>query len=93
MRAATWFDNLASMTIFNGLFIAAFLIVLAASVAVVGSMVILALFDWVFVRKRTSVAVEFPGRIESVELNEPSPDLRADARAVNNNVVPFKRTA
>ena len=56
-------------------------------------MVILALFDWVFVRKRTSVAVEFPGRIESVELNEPSPDLRADARAVNNNVVPFKRTA
>lgn len=84
------------MTIFNGLFIAAFLIVLAASVAVVGSMVILALFDWVFVRKRTSVAVEFPEQetdIESVELNEPPPDLRADARAVNNNVVPFERTA
>jgi hypothetical protein len=68
------------------------LIVLAASVAVVGSMVILALFDWVFVAG-TSVAVEFPGRIESVELNEPSPDLRADARAVNNNVEPFKGTA
>jgi hypothetical protein len=39
------------VTIFNALIVAVFLILLAASVAVVGSMILLALFDAAFAKK------------------------------------------
>ena len=42
------------MAIFNGLIVLVFLILVAASVAVVGSMIVLALFDRVLSRKRSS---------------------------------------
>ena len=42
------------MAIFNGSIVAVFLILMAASVAVVGSMIVLALFDRVLSRKRSS---------------------------------------
>jgi hypothetical protein len=44
--------------IFNGLIVTTFLILLAASAAVVGSMIVLALFDLVFSRKRPSATTE-----------------------------------
>lgn len=44
--------------IFNGLIVTMFLILLAASAAVVGSMIVLALFDLVFSRKRSSATTE-----------------------------------
>jgi len=46
------------MSIFNGLFIGIFLLLLAASAAVVGSMVVLAIFDLVFRRKHPSATTE-----------------------------------
>ena len=39
------------MAIFNALVVTAFLLLLAASTAVVGSMILLALFDWAFGKK------------------------------------------
>jgi len=42
------------MAIFNGLIVLVFLILVAASMAVVGSMIVLALFDWFLSRKRSS---------------------------------------
>ena len=42
------------MAIFNGSIVAVFLILMAASVGVVGSMIVLALFDRVLSRKRSS---------------------------------------
>ena len=78
------------MAMFNGLFIASFLILLAASVAVVGSMVALGLFDLAFGKKpdapvTVETAEQDADRVEHVELN---------ARAkFDNTVVPFKRTA
>ena len=39
------------MAIFNALLVTAFLLLLAASAAVVGSMILLALFDWAFGKK------------------------------------------
>jgi hypothetical protein len=50
--------NLNLMAIFNGLIVTMFLILLAASAAVVGSMIVLALFDLVFSRKRPSATAE-----------------------------------
>ena len=47
-----------SLAIFNGLIVTMFLILLAASAAVVGSMIVLALFDLVFSRKRPSATAE-----------------------------------
>ena len=46
------------MVIFNGLIVTTFLILLAASAAVVGSMIVLALFDLAFSRKRASATTE-----------------------------------
>jgi hypothetical protein len=46
------------MAIINGLIVAVFLILVAASVAVVGSMIVLALFDLVLGRKRPSATSE-----------------------------------
>lgn len=46
------------MAIINGLIVAVFLILVAASVAVVGSMIVLALFDLVLGRKRPSATTE-----------------------------------
>jgi hypothetical protein len=43
---------LGAMTILDSLFSTAFLILVAASVAVVGSMIVLALFDLAFRRKK-----------------------------------------
>lgn len=65
------------MSIFNGLLVAAFLILLATSAAVVGSMIVLALFDLVLSKKSTPpVLVEMTEHdtemIESVELDEPA---------------------
>jgi hypothetical protein len=92
------------MPIFNGLLVAAFLMLVAASVAVVGSMIVLALFDLAFGGKRRSpAAVEategdidmvepVEDMVEPVELNKPASNLRSDVEAPNDNVVPFKRT-
>jgi hypothetical protein len=87
------------MAMFNGLLIASFLILLAASVAVVGSIVALGLFDLAFAKKRAApitveTAEQHTDRVEHVEL-----DVALDASASNvgarsdNTVVPFKRTA
>ena len=46
------------MATINGLIVAAFLILLAASVAVVGSLIALALFDLVLSKKRPSAKIE-----------------------------------
>ena len=46
------------MVIFNGLIVSVFLILFAASAAVVGSMTVLAVFDLVFRRKRLSAITE-----------------------------------
>ena len=46
------------MSIFNGLLIAIFLLLLAASAAVVGSMVVLAIFDLAFRREHPSTPTE-----------------------------------
>jgi hypothetical protein len=46
------------MATINGLIVAVFLILLAASVAVVGSLMVLALFDLVLSRKRPSAKIE-----------------------------------
>ena len=46
------------MVIFNGLIVTTFLILFAASAAVVGSMIVLALFDLAFSRKRPSATTE-----------------------------------
>jgi hypothetical protein len=82
------------MAMFNGLLIASFLILLAASVAVVGSMVALGLFDLAFGKKRTApIAVETAeqgtDRVEHVELNAPASNVGAKS---DNTVVPFRRT-
>jgi hypothetical protein len=46
------------MATINGLIVAVFLILLAASVAVVGSLIVLALFDLVLSRKHPSAKIE-----------------------------------
>jgi hypothetical protein len=46
------------MAIINELIVVVFLILVAASVAVVGSMIVLALFDMVLSRKRPSATTE-----------------------------------
>ena len=46
------------MATIKGLIVAAFLILLAASVAVVGSLIVLALFDLVLSKKRPSTKIE-----------------------------------
>jgi hypothetical protein len=79
------------MTIFNGLLIASFLILLAASVAVVASMIVLALFDLAFAKKRTPPAQDTD--IESVELNEPVSNLKTEDEGLTSKIVPFKRSA
>jgi hypothetical protein len=83
------------MTAFNALLVSAFLILVAASAAVVGSMIVLALFDLAFGKKQApSGAVQRTEQdselIEDNELNvsaaKPNTEVEAD------NVVPFKRT-
>ena len=71
------------MSIFNGLLVAAFLILLATSAAVVGSMIVLALFDLVLSKKGTPpVLVEMTEHdaemIESVELDVPAWEQKAE---------------
>jgi hypothetical protein len=71
------------MSIFNGLLVAAFLILLATSAAVVGSMIVLALFDLVLSKKGTPpVLVEMTEHdtemIESVELDVPAWKQKAE---------------
>jgi hypothetical protein len=46
------------VAILNGLIVTIFLVLLAASAAVVGSMIVLALFDLVLSRKRPSATTE-----------------------------------
>jgi hypothetical protein len=84
------------MPIFNGLLVAAFLMLVTASVAVVGSMIVLALFALAFGGKRRSPAAveETEGDIDMVapvELNKPASNLRSDVEALNDNIVPFRR--
>jgi hypothetical protein len=86
------------MTILNGPIIATFLILLAASVAVVGSMIVLALFDVAFDKKRkTAIAVEMTDQDTEVfgriDLNEPVSNSKAEVGVQSDNVVQFKRTA
>ena len=86
------------MTILNGPIIATFLILLAASVAVVGSMIVLALFDVAFDRKRkTVIAVEMMDQdtevFGGIDLNEPASNSKAEVGVQGDNVVQFKRTA
>ena len=78
------------MEIFNGPLIASFLILLAASVAVVASMIVLALFD-LFAKKRTPPAQDTV-MIESFELNESLSNLKTEDEGLTR-VVPFKRSA
>jgi hypothetical protein len=64
------------MAIFNALVVTAFLLLLAASAAVVGSMILLALFDWAFGKKsKLPIANEMTeqntGIMESNESGEP----------------------
>ena len=79
------------MEIFNGLLIASFLILLAASVAVVTSMIVLALFDLAFAKKRTPPAQD-TDMTEGFELNEPLSNPKTEDEALTR-VVPFKRSA
>ena len=86
------------MTILNGPIIATFLILLAASVAVVGSMIVLALFDLAFDKRRTTpIAVETMEQdtevFGRVDLNEPVLNSKTEVRVRSDNVVQFKRTA
>jgi len=55
------------MAIFNGLIVLVFLILVAASVAVVGSMIVLALFDRVLSRKRSSTTEAKAGNSERTD--------------------------
>ena len=52
------------MATINGLIVAAFLILLAASVAIVGSLIVLALFDLVLSKKRPSAKIEVDSHSE-----------------------------
>jgi hypothetical protein len=45
------------MAIFNAPLVTAFLLLLAASAAVVGSMILLALFDWAFGKKKSKLPI------------------------------------
>jgi hypothetical protein len=80
------------MEIIQGLLIATFLILVAASAAVVGSLIVLGLFDLAFVRKRALSASVEPTEQEPLELSEPASYLATDSGAPNENVVPFRRT-
>ena len=84
------------MTAFNALLVSAFLILVAASAAVVGSMIVLALFDLAFRKKQAPLgAVQTTEQdselIEDNELNVSASKPNTEVEAVN--VVPFKRTA
>ena len=57
------------MTILNALVVTAFLILFATSVAVVGSIIVLAIFDLTFAKKQPSVVAE---TTESDQLDPPS---------------------
>lgn len=86
------------MTIFNGLLIGAFLILLAASAAVVGSMIVLGLFELAFGKKRKAPIDQGRERdtdmVENVERSEPASNSKAQFGEQSHNiVVPFKRTA
>ena len=75
------------MAIFNALVVTAFLLLLAASTAVVGSMILLALFDWAFGKKSklpiTNEMTEQNTAIaESSELGEPP--SKPDAEVANS---------
>ena len=65
------------MMIFNGLIVTTFLILFAASAAVVGSMIVLALFDLVLSRKRPSATTEV---IDSDSEIDNSYDLEAASK-------------
>jgi hypothetical protein len=54
------------MAIFNGLIVAVFLVLMAASVAVVGAMIVLALFDLIVSRKRSVTTEVIDGHSERV---------------------------
>jgi hypothetical protein len=71
------------MAIFNTLLVTAFLLLLAASAAVVGSMILLALFDWAFGKNKSKLPItneqteQNTGRMGSNESGEPpsKPDV------------------
>ena len=71
------------MAIFNALLVTAFLLLLAASAAVVGSMILLALFDWAFGNNKSKLPIinekteQNTGRMGSNESGEPpsKPDI------------------
>ena len=75
------------MAIFNALVVTTFLLLLAASAAVVGSMILLALFDWAFGKKS-----ELPITNEMTEQNTKlmesnqsgEPPSTADAEVANS---------
>jgi hypothetical protein len=82
------------MEIISGLLVATFLILVAASAAVVGSLIVLGLFDLAFVGKRALSASVESTEDEPLELSEPTSHLTTDAGAPeNDNIVPFRRTA
>jgi hypothetical protein len=84
------------MTNLNGPIIATFLILLAASVAVVGSMIVLGLFDVAFERKRKTAIAMTDQDTEvfgGIDLNEPGSNSKAEVGVQSDNVVQFKRTA
>jgi hypothetical protein len=71
------------MAIFNALVVTAFLLLLAASAAVVGSMILLTLFDWAFGKKsKLQIAAEMTEQdtemMESDELDKPPPKPEAE---------------
>jgi hypothetical protein len=79
------------MAIFNALVVTAFPLLLAASAAVVGSMILLALFDWAFGKKSKlpiiNEMMEQKARImESNESGEPPP--KRDAEVANSKPKP-----
>ncbi|MGC1181279.1 MAG: hypothetical protein WA884_20230 [Methyloceanibacter sp.] len=79
------------MAIFNALVVTAFLLLLATSAAVVGSMILLALFEWAF-RKKSKVPIanemteQNTAIVESNESGEPP--STPDAEVTNSKVKP-----
>jgi hypothetical protein len=79
------------MAIFNALVVTAFLLLLAASAAVVGSMILLALFDWAFGKKsKLPITNEMTEQnISIMETNESSePPSTPDAEVANSKPKP-----
>jgi len=68
--------SLGAMTIVNALFCATFLILVAASAAVAGSMIVLALFDRAFAKKRKPLVHAEGAETYSNQIDPPSVAMR-----------------